>query len=122
MTTLDTQRTEWIRNNLMMTHNQLSATEARNWLKLHLKDPKEFFSYAVFGFVLRRKQEKGQTEIPHDEMLQFCGEFILKIRLAISRRKYQICLPLFDVVGTEILQNFKVISGQDEIDSFSRKQ
>lgn len=107
----DEQRREWIMNHLDITHDKLTMDEARDWLRLLMKDKKSFLEYARYGFVCRRQKERGKERISGSEVEQFLMEFIIKIQLANHTCRYMICLPLFASVGRKLLMDFGLIPG-----------
>lgn len=107
----DEQRREWIMNHLDITHDKLTVDEARDWLRLLMKDKKSFVKHARYGFVSRRRKVRGEEPISRKELEQFLMEFIIKIQLANHTCRYQICLPLFDTVGKKVLMDFGLIPG-----------
>lgn len=111
MAMTDAQRREWITNHLDITHDKLTVDEARDWLRLLMKDKKSFLEHARYGFLNRRRKVRGDERIPRSEVEQFLMEFIIKIQLANHTYRYRISLPLFDIVGRKILMGFGLIPG-----------
>ncbi|WP_152609754.1 hypothetical protein [Geobacter anodireducens] len=99
----------WIRNNLDIEHRQLSREQATRWLELLLADRKNFYVLGLMGFILKRRRDAQQVQFSNEELSSFCGEFMLKIRLAARRRRTAVSLPLFDLVGRRTLRSYDLI-------------
>lgn len=112
MISIDRARLDWIMRNLTITHDQLSREEARDWLRLMMRDWKSFMSHGLYGFALRRQMERNATRISGRELVDYCCEFALKIQLANRDRKIKVSFPLFEVVGREVLGKFGLINGK----------
>ncbi len=114
MIKLDKGRRRWIEGNLRTTHDVLSIEEALNWEALFHADTLQFFSSAIFGFVKRRFQERGQTKFSDYELKEFCWEFREKIRLAVLGAHGTVSLPLFEICGMELMRGCKGQKGPNE--------
>lgn len=109
MAYIDRERLHWIGQNLKITHDQLSHEEAREWLQFMMRDKEAFMRYAAFGFILRRQLEADAKQISPAEAGEFLDEFAMKIQLANRERILTVSLPLFDIVGTDVLAKLGIV-------------
>lgn len=97
-------RPDWINENLSTTIDMLTDEEVCEWEALLETDEKRFYAEAIFGYVTRQQQiGVNKKELPHAEMMAFCREFLIKIRLAATGSSGR-GIKLFEISGIQVTQ------------------
>lgn len=102
MTDIDSARVRWIEENLEITHDKLLPVDVHRWWALYRDDVEQFFSCAIFGYMIKNHYyDSARSDLPDGELKEFVSEFSEKLRRAFSGIRPRVGLPLFDIVGRE---------------------
>lgn len=92
----------WIKEHIDIMHDDMLSSDARRWFEMMENDFLTFVRLGLYGFVLKLGT-KGQRALPEDVVSSFIKELQYKICLSVAGDVRIKGLPLFSIVGIDVI-------------------